>query len=297
MENIFISKVCGLCAGCKFAIDTAEAQAKQGKVALFKEIVHNKNANQKLINLGIRTIDDLQSVCPDECVILRAHGEPPETYEFLKSNNINFVDCTCKNVTKIHDLVKQFSDDGYKIAIIGKYGKHTGKMHPEIAGTIGWCKDPILIEDEEDLKKIENLKNEKIYLVCQTTFNEAKADKLISNIQSICNQKNLELVINKSICGAQKAINISSVQLAKECDIMIVVGGKNSSNSIELFNNVKNYTNTIFIEDINDWFSELEKNNFKFNKNTKIGITAGASTLKEDLTRLKKLIIKKEQNL
>lgn len=297
MENIFISKVCGLCAGCKKAIETAETKAKQGKVVLFKEIVHNKNANEKLFNLGIRTTDNLQDVEYDECVILCAHGEPPETYDYLTKHNIKFVDCTCPNVTKIHNLAREFSDKGFTVAIIGKYGKQNGKMHPEIAGTIGWCKKNILIEDVDDLNKLKTLKNEKIYLICQTTFNEKKADELISKIEEICKENKLELIVNKSICNAQKAINIASVELAKNSDIMIVVGGKNSSNSVELFNNVKTYTNTIFIENIYDWQEKLKNNNLTFNKNTRFGITAGASTLKEDLIKLKQLITEKEQIL
>ena len=298
MDNIQISKVCGLCAGCKNAIETAEKQVQFSRVALFKEIVHNKNVNKKLTNLGIRTIEDLKDASKDECVILRAHGEPPESYDFITKNNLKFVDCTCPNVTKIHELVNEFSNNGYKIIIIGKYGKSNGKIHPEILGTIGWCKsEPILIEDEEDLQKINPAIGEKLYLVCQTTFNEAKADLLIQKIKSICKDQKAELIINKSICNAQKMINIFSSELAKECDVMIVVGGKNSSNSIELFNNIKNITNAIFIEDIFDWEKELNRNNIKISKDTKIGITAGASTLKEELVTLKNLIKRRKETL
>lgn len=291
IKNVEIAKVCGLCAGCNNAVNTAENELKNSKVALFKEIVHNKNTNKKLTDLGIRTIIDLNDAKADECIILRAHGEPPETYEFLKTHNLKFVDCTCENVTKIHNLARDFSQKGYKIILIGKYGKNSNAPHPEVFGTIGWCnKTPMLIEDEADLSKLEADSSSKYYLLCQTTFNEQKADELIKKITVISNKLNKELIINKTICFAQKAINISSVELAKKSDIMIVVGGKNSSNSKELFENVKNYSKAIFIEDINEWLNEIKRQNIEISNNTRIGLTAGASTLKEELITLKHLI-------
>ena len=111
--------------------------------------------------------------------------------------------------------------------------------------------------------------------------------ELIEKIEDICKQNNCELVINKSICSAQTSINKFSVELAKECDLMIVLGGKNSSNTTELYNNVKNYTPTIFIENINLVTEELANNNLSLTKNTKIGLTAGASTSKDEIEQLK----------
>lgn len=291
MENVKIADICGLCAGCKNAIETATKLSQTENVTLFKEIVHNKNVNQKLCNLGISIIDNLEQLQAGSHLVLRAHGEPPTTYEFLKTNNINYSDCTCHNVTKIHEQVLHFSEQGYKIVIIGKYGKQNNKFHPEVFGTIGWCQtEPILIEDEEDVLKLDEFQKDKFYLVCQTTFNEKKADELINRITGICSKTNSKLIVNKSICFAQKSINISSVNLAKNRDIMIIVGGKNSSNSLELFNNISSHAPSIFIEDINTWKDELTKQNISYNKNTKFGITAGASTLKEELSELKQLI-------
>ena len=299
MENIKISKVCGLCAGCKFAIDTAIKELQSSKkVTLFKEIVHNNNVNSMLQNKGIIFETSLNALKPSEKVIIRAHGEPKSTYEFLESNQIPFVDCTCVNVKKIHEQVELFSKNGYQIIIIGKYGKKSGVMHPEIVGTVGWCEsEPILIEDSDDLLKIKNHNGKKFYLVCQTTFNMEKADILINNISNICDKNHHELVVNKSICMAQKQINIFSVKLAEECDLMIVVGGKNSSNSLELFNNVKNYTKSIFIENIHDYESALAQNNISLSKNMKIGLTAGASTIKSELEELKILLQNKLKEL
>ena len=244
MENIKISKICGLCAGCQNAINVSNSELEKGnKVTIFKEIVHNKNVNQKLIDAGAVFAEKLEDLKNDSTIILRAHGEPPETYDYLNKNNISFKDCTCPRVAKIHEQVSKFSQKGYQIIILGKHKKN---LHPEVLGTIGWSKtNCVLIESDDDLKQLENIKNEKLYLVCQTTFNIKKADELIFQIEQISKTNNCELVINKSICDAQKLINNSSAELAKNSDVMIVVGGKNSSNSLELFTHIQTLLSTI----------------------------------------------------
>ncbi len=298
-NNVKIASVCGLCAGCKLAINSTKDALKNNKnVTLFKEIVHNKNVNNMLKTQGVNFCDELEKLPKDNIIILRAHGEPKSTIEYLINEKYDFIDCTCVNVKKIHEQVLTHSMAGEKIIIIGKYGKKSGIVHPEILGTIGWCtNEPVLIEDEEDISKLEAFSNTKFYLVCQTTFNINKADKLIDLIVQTLTKNNNLVEINKSICLAQRQINISSQQLAKECDLMIVVGGKNSSNTTELFNGLKTITNTLFLEDINNFEQTLAENNVTLHKDIKIGLTAGASTMKEELETLKIKIINKLQEL
>lgn len=287
--EVNIAEVCGLCAGCKRAICTAEDLLKQGnKVTIFKEIVHNANINLSLKNLGAKFEDDITKLSSDGFVIIRAHGEPPSTYEFLQENNINYKDCTCFNVEKIHNLVNEYYLDGYQIVIIGK---HKPVLHPEVYGTWGWSNnEAIIIQDEEDLEKLDMV-NKDIYLVCQTTFNIKSAKHLISKINEIAENKGANFIVNNSICSSNKLINISSKRLAEKSDVMIVVGGKNSSNTKELYNNIKTICSTIFVEDINNYKKVLLENNIQLNKTSKIGITAGASTMKEELETLKHNII------
>ena len=289
MENIKIADVCGLCAGCKIAISTAVQEIENGKnVTIFKEIVHNKNVNAFLSSIGAKCEDDIEKLTSDDLVIIRAHGEPPETYDYFKTKGIEFRDCTCFNVEAIHKQVKQYSDNGYKIIIIGKHKK---AVHPEVFGTLGWVSgDVFLVETAEDIEPIKEIKNEKFYLVCQTTFNINKTDELIFEIEKVFAQNSNELVVNKSLCGAQKTINEHSAKLANNSDIMIVVGGANSSNSLELFKNVSSICPSIFIEDIKTYKDALKKNNLVISQETRVGITAGASTRKEELYELKSLI-------
>lgn len=293
MAIVKISEVCGLCAGCMYAINTAKHEFLSGKsVTLFKELVHNQNINSMLNSLGIKFEDDITKLNRNDMIIIRAHGEPPETYDYLNSNNFTYRDCTCHNVKTIHNLVKQHSDMGYKTIVIGKFHK---SLHPEVFGTIGWAKNgAVIIETEDDISKLECYMNDKFYLVCQTTFNMKKADDLISKIEKKLLSNNCELIINKSICTAQKIINNYTSKLAKESDILIVVGGKNSSNTLELFSNISSLCPSVLIEDIHTYKEELIKLGIEITPATRIGITAGASTLREELQELKLMI---EKNL
>lgn len=288
--------MCGLCAGCENAVNQTLKLLQMGKsVTLFKEIVHNKNVNNFLQQNGAKIADTLDEILKNKqmsnqnfVVVIRAHGEPPETYEFFKKNKIEFCDCTCINVKRIHEAVEMHYQNGYKIILIGKYGKKNGVIHPEVFGTLGFCKNnAILIEDEEDLTKIDADKFSKFYLVCQTTFNIKKAEILIEKITEICKRNGNKIVVNKSICFSQKLINEHSLSLAKNCDLMIVVGDKNSSNTTELANALSKVTTTVFLDNTKNWKNIFSSQNIKFFEGQKIGITAGASTLKVEIENFK----------
>ena len=289
--EVKIAEICGLCNGCKRAIDTVIKELDNNqKVVIFKEIVHNKNVNKMLINSGAITLDKLEDLDKSQLVVLRGHGEPPEVYDYLKTNGINYNDCTCPNVTNIHNNIEKYSSMGYEIILLGK---HKIAMHPEVYGSIGWSKTHChLIEDEEDIINLTFDKTKKYYIICQTTFNISKAEKYIDMLKE--KLKSCEVVVNKSLCSAQKQINQSSAILAQEVDLMIVVGGKNSSNSKELFNNVSTICPSIFIEDIYKFKEELKQVGITLTSQSKIGITAGASTMKEELAILKQLL---EENI
>ena len=295
--NIEIAKICGLCAGAKAALNTARKEIESGKkVVLFKELLHNPLVMESLLK-NARITDELSDIKSDEHVIIRAHGEPKSTYDKLDSENVSYSDCICPNVKRIHKLVFDRNALGYKIIIIVKYGKGKKPMHPEVFGTCGWCDDPILIQDEEDLKKLDSV-TKPCFAVCQTTFPLDKAEILFDKIREIFKNKDVEVVIENTICNGQKLINESSVELAKRVDFMIVVGGKHSSNSVELYNNVKSYVDSIFVETIDECIETLTNLNMLDKlKSLNIGITAGASTEKSVLEDIKKMLENMEDEI
>ena len=280
--EIFISETCGLCYGSNRAIEeTRETLKQKNNVVLYKEILHNKNVLQELKHKGAKIIESLDEIKPTDFVIVRAHGEPISTFSHFNRNNISYLDCTCPNVKAIHLLVQEKDKKGYKIIIIGK------ENHPEVIATIGWCNNPILISDEEQIKNL-NLNYNKYYLVVQTTFSKFKAESFIEEIKKIMKNNNKIFEYRNTICNAQRNINKSSEELARHVDIMIVIGGKNSSNSKELFNNMSTICKSYFIENPEDVLLLIEDKIIK--KDLKIGVTAGASTMKEDIIKTKEIL-------
>ncbi len=284
MVNIEISPVCGLCYGSNRAItETFNTIKKEKNVVLFKEILHNKTVKKHLEENGALTKENLEDITKDDFVIIRAHGEPKDTYKYFEDNNIKYLDCTCPNVLAINKLVEKKQSEGFKIILIGKHGFDAKPIHPEVRGTSGWCENPILIEDESEIENID-LGFDKYFLAVQTTFSKDKASLFIEKIKNKLEKENKVFEFKNTICNAQKNINDASVVLAKKCDIMFVIGGKNSSNTKELFLNISNYTKTYKIEDPNEVF-DINKEELSFAKT--IGITAGASTMQEDILKVK----------
>ena len=293
--KVEIAQICGLCMGCKKAIDTTIEKLKTTQnVVLLKEIVHNQNVNKKLTTLGAKIVDNLNNLNKNCHVVLRAHGEPPSTYDFLNKNGINFTDCTCENVKIIHKNIQYFSSKGYTIILVGKYGINKQSPHPEVVGSGGWATGLVIpVETFDDLSLLSKDNSEKYFLTYQTTFSEEMANKLTNKIKSIINKKSAELIVENSLCQTGKIIKKHSIELAKNSDLMIVVGSKNSSNTKELFECLNKICPTIYLEDINNWQEEFSKQNIVLTHQFTVGITAGASTQKSELFELKHKI---EQN-
>lgn len=288
MAEVLISKVCGLCGGSKRAIDTTRKIAKQEKnVVLFKEILHNKNVLSELEKQGVKVKENLSEMSDDDFVVIRAHGEPYATFENLEKRNIKYVDCTCPNVKAINLLVKQKEEEGFKIVIIGKYGYGGKPMHPEVAGTAGWCHNPIFLEKEHEIDSL-TLEEEKYFLVVQTTFSKDLAEKMIALVANKMKEEGKVFEFKNTICSAQKNINVASKELALNVDAMVVIGGKNSSNTKELFVAVNEICPAFHIENEEELHELIGKEVFSNCK--KIGITAGASTMLEDIEKMKKIL-------
>lgn len=288
--QVLICEDSGLCYGAKRAVDNAlECQKIYGNVTIFKQLLHNNYTIQNLISKGIKQKDSLALLNSDDFVILRAHGEPPQTYQYFQERGIKFLDCTCPNVLKINKLVKEKDEQGYKIIIVGKHGLNDGQMHPEVYATSKWCKEPYIIEDQQEIKNI-NFQENKFFLVIQTTFSNEKADKIIQALEKLflTNGKIFEYV--DTTCKAKNRIIDSSIKLAQKVDCMIVVGGKNSSNTLHLYQSLKKYIDTYQIEDKEDLYQLFCANKLK--KGKKIGLTGGASTTKEELVGIKQEILK-----
>lgn len=284
---IYIPKVCGTCNGSIKALNLVyEIYEKEiekehpKKIYIYKEILHNPKVMEALNDLGIETIDTLEDVTNEDIIIIRAHGETKEVLDYLENNNIEYYDATCPNVKKIHKKVFEKYNDGYEIIIIGK------SNHPEVIGTNGWCENNgVIIENEDDLDKI-NSKIKKKYIVSQTTFNKEKFENLVNKIKDIFDGH--EVIVENTLCSAVENICKSSINIAKKSDLMFVIGGLNSSNTKEIFNEVSKYTKSLMFDNINEFYKYILKEDLSNYEN--IGITGGASTPIKEIYNYKYLL-------
>ena len=285
---IKIAKISGECFGTNRAINLALSVAddcanRNRKAYLYKEVLKNPNILKMLKEKNVECINSLDGLSTDSVIILRAHGEKKSTYEYLNEKGFEYHDATCLNVAKIHELIEDGYKKDYSIIIIGRKG------HAEVVGDLGWCnEEAIIVEQIEDINNISELKDN-VLMVCQTTFNEDKCNEIANIIKEKFINKKIEFV--DTICRAQRAIQISSKELARECDLMIVIGGENSSNSKELLRECEEVCESYKFEDINVFFEWLKKQS-NIDKSTNIGITAGASVMKRELDEYKNLIEK-----
>ena len=267
--EIIIGKNSGFCNGVRYTVEEAKKSLQDGdKIYCLGEIVHNERVVKELEEKGMIIIHDIDEAPDFSKVIIRAHGDVKDTYDKAKEKHLQLIDLTCGKIKIIKDKVIQKSKDHY-IVIIGK------KNHPESLGIFSFAGDyAFIVEDFEDIEKcIESVRgssHSSIFIVSQTTFNGEKFDLLVDEIKKF---SDFEIEVDKSICNATSNRQKETDELSKKVDIMIIVGGKDSSNTKELeVLSRKNLDRVYLVQDYHD----LEE--ISICENDKIGIMAGAST-------------------
>lgn len=268
MPNITLAKSAGFCFGVDRAVKLVYKELdKGGKVCTFGPIIHNQNVVDDLKRKGVRIIEKIDELEPDERVVIRSHGVGKSIYDEIAEKGNQCIDATCPFVSKIHKIVREKSEQGYEIMIAGDL------FHPEVEGIVGHCiKKPVVFRDEQELKKFF-LKNpeflkKKVAIVAQTTYNIIRWRLCLDMLP----KDNPDIEIFETICNATAARQSNAIELAKKSDAMIVIGGMHSSNTVKLYNVCSQYCPSYHIEDSGG----LDGINLSYAKN--IGITAGAST-------------------
>ncbi len=271
--KIDIDKKSGFCFGVVYAIQKAEEILNsEGKLYCLGDIVHNNVEVSRLEKMGLITINHEQLKKLHNCkVLIRAHGEPPETYKIILENNIELVDASCPVVLRLQNKIKDGSDEILKksgqVIIYGKKG------HAEVNGLVGQTAGKaIVIENEDDLKNIDFSKP--INLFSQTTKSITGFHKIKNIIENkISNQKKSEFISNDTICRQVASRGKDLLKFAKKHEIIIFVSGEKSSNGQMLYQTCKEVNNrSYFVSDINDI------NKKWFNANDTIGICGATST-------------------
>ncbi len=259
--EVILAKNSGFCSGVRRAVETAEKIAADG-VYILGEIIHNKTVTDELERLGAKTVESIDEI-EKGTVIIRSHGVGKDVISALEDKGINVINCTCPFVMKTQKIVEEYHAKGYSIIITGE------KNHPEVVGIDGWCDRKALVIDEDfDENAVKDL--EKVCLVSQTTYSDRKFQKILEKFAKL-GVKTLEVF--PTICYTTRERQKEAETLSKTCDAMIVVGGKNSSNTKKLTDICQeNCGNVFFISDQ----SELDADKLKNFK--KVGIVTGAST-------------------
>ena len=265
--EVVLAKSAGFCFGVKRAVDQVYEQIDMGKtIYTFGPIVHNEEVVKDLEQRGVRVIqskEELQEITGGT-VIIRAHGVAKEIYDILESRGVECVDATCPFVKRIHNIVSKASCEGKYIIIVGNPG------HPEVEGIVGWCEGPVkVLETEEEAENFTPPAGQEICIVSQTTFNYNKFQHIVEIFQ----KKGYNDSVVNTICNATEERQTAARELAAKADVMIVIGGKHSSNTRKLYEICSGEcANTYFIQTLDDLHLELPKST------SLVGITAGAST-------------------
>ncbi|NMA66256.1 MAG: bifunctional 4-hydroxy-3-methylbut-2-enyl diphosphate reductase/30S ribosomal protein S1, partial [Clostridiaceae bacterium] len=279
--KIIRAKNAGFCFGVNKAVYTAfnfNLNDLKGNLYTVGELIHNRQVIESLENRGIKVLSSFDELKKDDYVIIRAHGIGKKVYDELTKRKVQILDATCPYVKRIHHIVKKKYEEGYTIIIVGD------SKHPEVIGINGWCEDSaLIISDEKDVDKLEK-SEKKAIVVAQTTFKGAKYDMICELLK----KKFANVIKFDTICSATVQRQTEANELSRKVDAMIVIGGRNSSNTQKLYQICKeNCSNTYLIEN-KDELPPLDKNL------KTIGITAGASTpetvIKEVISHMQDMI-------
>lgn len=268
MAEVTVAKSAGFCFGVDRAVKMVYGELeKNTKVATLGPIIHNQDVVKDMEKKGARIVSSVEELEPDETVVIRSHGVGRRIYEKIAEKGNRMLDATCPFVSRIHKIVAEKTAEGYFILIAGD------ESHPEVQGIVGHCDENYLVfKDKIELnaffeKNYKKIKK-KLAIVAQTTYNIIVWEDCLKVIP----ENDPDIVIFDTICNATDTRQSDARELACRSDLMIVVGGRHSSNTVKLFEVCSKYCKTYHIENVDELFT------IQLPNAEKIGITAGAST-------------------
>ncbi len=269
--EVIVAKTAGFCFGVERAVNQVYDQIKNGNGPIYTlgPIIHNEEVVRDLEEKGVKVLNSENeiSALTEGTVIIRSHGVGKHIYDMLKAQGVQIVDATCPFVKKIHRIVQEQNLQGRRVIIIGD------ETHPEVEGIKGWGDArTMVVKNEEQMEKLPSFTGEKLCIVSQTTFNYNKFKDLVEKFE----KKGYDILVLNTICNATQERQVEAERIASQVDAMIVIGGKNSSNTRKLYEICqKECKDTYYIQTLDDLNPE------SVNSVRSVGITAGASTPKK----------------
>ncbi|NLG87753.1 MAG: bifunctional 4-hydroxy-3-methylbut-2-enyl diphosphate reductase/30S ribosomal protein S1 [Clostridiaceae bacterium] len=284
MAEIILAKTAGFCFGVANAVETAFQVLKEnpGKTRIYGELIHNRQVSDALAEKGAFSIQSPDQLEPGDHVVIRAHGIGEDLYNEIKSKDVVIHDATCPYVRKIHRLVREKHDEGCRIVIAGD------REHPEVIGVNGWCGNEAFIVSEPEEVELLPDTDECMFVVAQTTMKPEKYREICDALK----KKFANVIKSDTICNATEKRQREALEISRKSDVMIVIGGRNSSNTRKLFEICsENCQRAYKVETAAD-IPPLNNN-----INT-VGITAGASTpdwvIKEVIKKMEEMLNRQE---
>ena len=280
--SVTVAKTAGFCFGVKRAVDQVYQLAENpaGPIYTYGPIIHNEEVVEDLRRRGVEVLPEFGSgeefppLTPDTTVVIRSHGVGKKVYRELEKLGVKVVDATCPFVERIHRIVEEQAKDGRQIVVAGN------AAHPEVQGICDFAHGDaesengtesrvVCIETPEEAEKLPFPEGTRVCLVAQTTFNFKKFQVMVEKIS----EKGYDTVVVNTICNATQERQEEAGRLAEASDLMLVVGGRNSSNTQKLFEICHGKCGrTYFIQTAQDFHAE------DLQDGDNVGITAGAST-------------------
>jgi 4-hydroxy-3-methylbut-2-enyl diphosphate reductase len=260
--EVLVAEKCGFCRGVTDAISLAKKTLKEkGEVYSLGPIIHNADVVNELAEDGLETVDSIDNV-KSGTVLIRSHGATLGEIQEIKSKGLDIADATCILVKRIQKICQKLNEDGYKVVVLGD------KKHPEVRAIVGFANNVQVIGSLEDLDSLTG--REKMGILCQTT---QSPDFFAKMVGEIVKRGFSELKIINTLCREAIKRQDSAVELCRKVDIMFVLGGLRSANTIKLAELCKKHNNQTF--HLQNW-EELDISTVSGKKLA--GVTAGAST-------------------
>jgi 4-hydroxy-3-methylbut-2-enyl diphosphate reductase len=275
-ERLLLAAPRGYCAGVDRAVQTVERALELygPPVYVRKEIVHNKHVVEQLRSRGAVFVDQETEVPEGETVVFSAHGVAPSVHRNAEARSLRTIDATCPLVTKVHVEAKKFAAQGYTIVLIG----HAG--HEEVEGTMGEAPDQVvLIETEEDVDRLEVADPQRVAYISQTTLSVDETTAIIARLR-----ERFPAIVGPrtdDICYATTNRQAAVRQMARSCDLVLVIGSRNSSNSNRLVEVARDHGAESHLID-----NEAQVREEWLEGKRTVGITSGASAPEELVQRL-----------
>ena len=270
-EKLLLAAPRGYCAGVDRAVQTVERALELygPPVYVRKEIVHNKHVVDQLRQRGAIFVEQETEVPEGETVVFSAHGVAPSVHAQSEARGLQTIDATCPLVTKVHVEAKKFAAEGYTIVLIGHEG------HEEVEGTMGEAPEHIvLIETEADVEALEVEDPDRVAFISQTTLSVDETDTIIRKLRE--RFPNITGPRTDDICYATTNRQMAVRQMARECDLVLVIGSRNSSNSNRLVEVAKDHGADSYLID-----NEAQVEEQWLEGKRVVGISSGASAPEE----------------